>query len=99
MPMAPRELILKSTGRMPSPMTSPIRITIADDHELFRPGLRSLLLRHRDLQVVAEVESFAALKPTLDATPCDVLLLDLQMDKWVLGEVAEISRTTRVLIL
>jgi DNA-binding NarL/FixJ family response regulator len=80
-------------------MKEPIRLIIADDHELFRQGLRSLLLRHRDLQVVAEIESSAVLRQTLATTACDVLLLDLQMDRWLLGDVAELSRLTRVLIL
>jgi len=80
-------------------MKAPIRLIIADDHKLFRQGLRSLLLRHRDMQVVAEIESSAALRSTLDATDCDVLLLDLQMDRWLLGDVAELSRLTKILIL
>lgn len=80
-------------------MKSPIRLIIADDHELFRQGLRSLLLRHRDMQVVAEIDSSADLRYTLGATPCDVLLLDLQMDRWLLGDVGELSRLTKVLIL
>ncbi len=80
-------------------MKTPIRLIIADDHELFRQGLRSLLLRHRDMQVVAEVKSAADLKYTIGATPCDVLLLDLQMDRWLLGDVAELSRLTKILIL
>jgi len=80
-------------------MKAPIRLIIADDHELFRQGLRSLLLRHRDMQVVAEIENSADMRYTLGATPCDVLLLDLQMDRWVLGDVGELSRLTKVLIL
>lgn len=80
-------------------MKASIRLIIADDHELFRQGLRSLLLRHRDMQVVAEIESSADLRYTLGVTPCDVLLLDLQMDRWLLGDVGELSRLTKVLIL
>ena len=80
-------------------MKAPIRLIIADDHELFRQGLRSLLLRHRDMQVVAEIESAAELRNTVCVTPCDVLLLDLQMDRWLLGEVGDLSRLTKVLVL
>lgn len=80
-------------------MKAPIRLIIADDHELFRQGLRSLLLRHRDMQVVAEIESAAELRNTICVTPCDVLLLDLQMDRWLLGEVGDLSRLTKVLVL
>src|SRR5258708_34217527 len=80
-------------------MKAPIRLIIADDHELFRQGLRSLLLRHRDMQVVAEIERSADLMYAIGATPCDVLLLDLQMDRWVLPDVASLSRLTKLLIL
>ncbi len=80
-------------------MKAPIRLIIADDHELFRQGLRSLLLRHRDMQVVAEIENAADLRYVIGATPSDVLLLDLQMDRWLLGDVSELSRLTKVLIL
>ncbi len=80
-------------------MTAPIRLIIADDHELFRQGLRSLLLRHRDFQVVAEIQASADLKSVVGGIPSDVLLLDLQMDKWVLGDVAELARLTKVVVL
>lgn len=56
-----------------------IRILIADDHLVFRMGLRTLLGTEHDLQVVGEansggstVDAFAALRP-------DVTLLDLRM--------------------
>src|SRR5262249_30910566 len=50
-------------------------------------------------QVVAEVENSSALRATAGGIPCDVFLLDLQMDKWVLGDVADLARLTRVLVL
>ena len=71
-------------------MKTPIRLMIADDHALFRDGLKSMLGRQRDMQVVAEVEGAGALKNTLAETPCDILLLDLQMDRWTLSDVGRI---------
>jgi two-component system, NarL family, response regulator LiaR len=59
---------------------SPLRLIIADDHALFRQGLRSLLVLE-GLEVVAEVDQAGSLKDTLAANACDVLLLDLQMDR------------------
>ena len=57
----------------------PIRIVIADDHPIFRDGLRRLLAVEPDFEVVGEaadgrkaVERVVALRP-------DVLLLDLAM--------------------
>ena len=71
---------------------------IADDHALFRQGLRSLLTLE-GLEVVAEVEQAGSLEEALAANPCDVLLLDLQMEHWSMDQVAELSRKTAVVIL
>src|SRR5258708_6838725 len=77
---------------------SPLRLIIADDHALFRQGLRSLLILE-GLEVVAEVDQAGSLKDTLAANPCDALLLDLQMDQWAMGEISKLSRKTAVIIL
>ena len=76
-----------------------VRLLIADDHVLFRQGLRSLLALQPDVEVVGEVERAADLEPALDATQCDVLLLDLQMDRWMGGDVEALARRTRVIVL
>ena len=68
---------------------------IADDHALFRQGLRSLLVLE-GLEVVAEVEQAAGLEAALAANPCDVLLLDLQMEQWSMDQIPELSRKTAV---
>jgi len=62
-------------------MPTPLRLIIADDHALFRQGLKSLLLLQSDTQVVAEIESAIDVEPVVSAADCDVLLLDLQMDR------------------
>ena len=35
-------------------MDRPVRIVLADDHEMFRQGIRALLRAEADLQVVGE---------------------------------------------
>ncbi|TMB48243.1 MAG: response regulator transcription factor, partial [Deltaproteobacteria bacterium] len=55
-----------------------LRIIIADDHALFREGLKSLLKLHPEVSVVGEVEMAADVGPAIARTPCDLLLLDLQ---------------------
>jgi DNA-binding NarL/FixJ family response regulator len=82
-----------------SPSSRTIRIVVADDHALFRQGLRSMLLLHSDVRVVAEVDTLAALAPVLDRTPCDIVLLDLQMERSSLGEIERIAARTRVLVV
>lgn len=55
-----------------------IRIIIADDHAMFRHGLRQVLCDQPDMTIVAEASSLADLKACL-ATPADVAILDLSM--------------------
>jgi DNA-binding NarL/FixJ family response regulator len=80
-------------------MTDAVRLIVADDHTLFRQGLKSLLRRRREFQVVAEVERASELAQTLASTPCDVLLLDLQMERWAIDDIEQFSAVTKVLIL
>ncbi len=80
-------------------MQTRIRLIIADDHAVFRQGLRSLLLVYDYMRVVAEVDCAERLLPTVITTPCDVLLLDLQMDRWVGEEIERLARITQVLVL
>jgi DNA-binding NarL/FixJ family response regulator len=76
-----------------------MRLIIADDHALFRQGLKSLLLLQPNLEVVAEVARASELDQVLAATPCDVLLLDLQMDEWAMDKIPALSRRTIVIVL
>lgn len=76
-----------------------IRIVIADDHALFREGLKSLLRLRPAVEIVGEAESLDSLDALLSANPCDVLLLDLQMEKWSIDEIPRLARATSVILL
>jgi two-component system, NarL family, response regulator DegU len=80
-------------------MPKQMRLIIADDHALFRQGLKSLLLLESDTQVVAEIESSDDVAPIVSATGCDVLLLDLQMDRWMMEDIPQLKRLTDVIVL
>jgi DNA-binding NarL/FixJ family response regulator len=80
-------------------MQTPIRLVIADDHALFRQGLKSLLQLQPEIEVVAEVERAAELNSTLANARCDVLLLDLQMDRWMMDDIPELAKVTAVIVL
>ena len=80
-------------------MATLIRLIIADDHALFRDGLKSLLRRQRDMKVVGEVDSADRLSEVLDGTACDVLLLDLQMERWALDDIGQLATRTKVMVL
>src|SRR5216683_7455109 len=80
-------------------MATLIRLIIADDHALFRDGLKSLLRRQRDMKVVGEVDRADRLSEVLDGTACDVLLLDLQMERWALDDIGQLASRTKVMVL
>ena len=62
-------------------MNSPIRVLIADDHEIVRKGIRALLATKRDIQVIGEASNgIEAVAQTLNLQP-DVVLMDLVMPK------------------
>src|SRR6202453_3513974 len=59
--------------------THPIRVVIADDHRIFRDGLRRLLESEGDMKVVGEAcDGREAVKLASEIKP-DILLLDLAM--------------------
>jgi len=76
-----------------------IRIAIADDHALFRQGLRSMLRLQPDVEVVAELERADDILPALEGTPCDLLLLDLQMDRGVLADVEALAERVAIVVV
>jgi NarL family two-component system response regulator LiaR len=76
-----------------------ISMTIADDHALFRQGLRSLLALEPDLNVIAEFDRADDLHTLLSNTPCEILLLDLQMDRWSMDDIPALARLTSVIVL
>ena len=80
-------------------MKSPICLVIADDHAFFRGGLKSLLRRQRDMQVVGETGTAAALMGTLIKTSCDIVLLDLHMERSTLFDIAQLAAVTTVVVL
>ena len=81
-------------------MTTSIRLIIADDHAIFRQGLKSLLRLRAGFQVVAEVSRASDLLPTLGSVACDVLLLDLQMEeRCLLNDIKSLAQVVRVVVL
>jgi two-component system response regulator NreC len=56
-----------------------LRVLIADDHRLFRDGLRLLLEKQPDIKVIAETEDGAATVSAAAELRPDVILMDISM--------------------
>ncbi|MGE5303069.1 MAG: response regulator transcription factor [Alphaproteobacteria bacterium] len=84
-------------------MNVPIRMVIADDHALFRGGLKAIFAYERDFSVVGEAaNTYETVKVVAHVHP-SILLLDLNMPNGdvldVLRQVREKSPDTKVLVL
>jgi two-component system, NarL family, invasion response regulator UvrY len=56
-----------------------IRLLVADDHTIFREGLKQMLAEETDLRIVAEATNGDELLAQLGSLSCDIVLLDLTM--------------------
>jgi len=57
----------------------PIKVAIADDHTLFRAGVKTALSMKRDIEMIAEADNGMQLLNLLKHIEPDVILLDIQM--------------------
>ncbi|MGB7952132.1 MAG: response regulator transcription factor [Candidatus Binatia bacterium] len=82
---------------------SPIRVVIADDHMLFRQGLKRLLGSEESIQVVGEAANGKEAVQVAASMRPDILILDLKMPSGnaveTLREIAKKSPATKVMIL
>lgn len=60
-------------------MTEPVRIVIADDHPVFRSGLRAMLEVEDGVEVVGEASDGIAAVSLVRAVQPDLVLMDLNM--------------------
>jgi DNA-binding NarL/FixJ family response regulator len=70
----------------------PIRIFVADDHPVYRDGIRALVQRAPDLALAGEAETGVEAVQGAAATTPDVVLMDLRMP-----EMSGIEATRRIL--
>jgi two-component system response regulator NreC len=82
---------------------SPTRVLIADDHPLIRSGLRALLSRESEFEVVGEAaDGYQALELVEQLKP-DVVMLDVSMPRLngidVAQKISEKTPSTRIIIV
>lgn len=56
-----------------------IRVILCDDHAVVRRGIRDTLSEAVDIKVTGEAGSYSEVRELLRSTPCDVLVLDLNL--------------------
>jgi len=84
-------------------MSNVIRVAICDDHAVLRAGLRLLLERHADIEVVAEAATGEEALEHVNGLSPDVVVLDIVMPGTngidVLPELLAAAPATKILIL
>ncbi len=92
-----------ATATASTPAPGPIRILLADDHALVRRGVRLILDREMDLQVVAEAGNGAEAIEAARGTPVDLTVLDITMPRLTglqaARELAALQPDLRILML
>src|SRR2546428_8392568 len=92
----------KSGGPSAAAGTTPLRILLADDHVIFRQGIRTLLERH-GFEIVAEAgDGREAIQLAQEVNP-DVAILDLAMPHlggpYAAQQIAQVAPQTRAILL
>ena len=84
-------------------MTDKIRILLADDHAVLREGMRNLLQKEEDLEIVGEAGDGEEAIQLAERLSPDVALMDIVMPKLsgieATRRIKEVSPSTAVLIL
>jgi DNA-binding NarL/FixJ family response regulator len=80
-----------------------IKVIIADDHALFRAGVKTTLSMKKDIKMLGEADNGAQLLTLLKVLQPDVILLDIQMPIMdgitTLPEIKELYPDIRVIML
>jgi DNA-binding NarL/FixJ family response regulator len=84
-------------------MSELIRVIIADDHVLYRAGVKTALSAKKDVKIVAEADNGMHLLNMLKMIPADVILLDIQMPIMdgitVLPEIKKLYPSVKIIML
>ena len=88
---------------MKEDLKEPIKVIIADDHVLYRAGVKTALSTKKDIKVIAEADNGMHLLNLIKSVPADVILLDIQMPIMdgiaALPEIKKILPNAKVIML
>jgi two-component system invasion response regulator UvrY len=80
-----------------------IKVILCDDHAMVRRGIKDTLADAADIEVVGESGTYSEVRELIRKTPCDVLILDLNLPGRggleVLASIREDNLPIRVLIV
>lgn len=83
--------------------SEPITVIIADDHVLYRAGVKTALSAKKDVKVIAEADNGMHLLNLIKTIPADVILLDIQMPIMdgitALPEIKKLCPQTKIIML
>jgi DNA-binding NarL/FixJ family response regulator len=88
---------------MTQELTEPIKVIIADDHVLYRAGVKAALSQKKDIEIIAEADNGMHLINLLKTIKADVILLDIQMPVMdgieALPEVKKVCPEAKIIML
>ncbi len=81
-----------------------IRVAIADDHNILREGIVSMLMQSNEIEIIADVSSVSQTKSLLDAHPeIEILLCDINFQDGdgyeVLNYIKQYNKSTKLIFL
>lgn len=84
-------------------MQEPIKVIIADDHVLYRAGVKTALSSKKDIKIIGEADNGMHLINLIKTIQADVILLDIQMPIMdgiaALPEVKKLCPQTKIIML
>ena len=80
-----------------------IKILLADDHKIFREGVRSILEKEKDMEVIGEASNGAEVLELIEQVKTDVLVLDIDIGSpngiEITASISEKHPETKIMIL
>jgi len=81
----------------------PITVLVADDHDVIREGIKSIVNQHSEYKIVAEASDGQKVKELVEQFKPDILLLDITMPEIsgldIIKYIQRVSSQTKIIII